>query len=735
MAANTNASLESVTDFAETPQGKYQYWSQELLSSEKMLKKWRKTGDRVVERYLGKRALGSEHGVSVQGDDVFKLNLFFSNVTTLASMLYGNTPKIDVSRRYAQADDDTGRVAAEIMERLLNLDMEENGAEIDAVLRSTLQDRLLPGLGCARVRYEMESETVPVEGAFDAEGKPFTQDNLISENASVEYLHWGDLSWGWARNWAEIPWIAYKNYLTKDEIEQRFGKHAADNIALKKQKMQVGDEGTTDDDTVSAWMKGEIWEIWNKKDKKVHWIALGYDKQLEEKDDPLQLSGFFPSPPFFIANTTTSLFIPRADFSLAQDLYNEVDALQTRISILTQAVKASGVYDSSADGVQRLLKEGSDNKLFPVENWALFSEKGGMQGVIQWMPLQDIVGALDKLIILRDQTIGLLQQITGMADIMRGDLGNQYEGVGQSEIKAKFGSIRVQALQDEFAQFASNLLQIKAEIIARHFNPETIFKQANLQASPDIELAQPAIELIKNPEQARIRISIRPESVAMTDFAQLKSERTEYLNALSMYMQSAAPLIEAKPETEPFLLQLLQWGLAGFKGASEIEGVVDKAIEASQKAAKEQAEQPEKPDPAVQLEQMRQKGKLAEIQAKAEADKAIRAQDLKADIETAQTEHALKIDELGASTQAKIGEIKAKFQADVTLEEIQSSINVQQAQGTAQAEVEKDAASTQIEIQKEAVKTQLKITEIAASSAAKIREAKAKPKPTTGEKK
>ena len=567
---------------------------------------------------------------------------------------------------------------------------------------------------------EFETQAVEVP-SIDPSQPPTTEQRLLRESAPIEYYFWGDVLWSWARNWSEVTWVAFKNYLTKDEIEKRFGKHAADNIPLKKQKMATGDEASDSETNDSAWTKGEIWEIWDKKTRTVHWIAIGYDKQLDEKKDPLGLADFFPVPPFFIANVTTALYVPTADFTLSQDLYNEVDRLQTRISVLTEAVKAVGVYDASADGVQRMMKEGFDNDLIPIENWALFSEKSGLKGTVDWLPIQDVVNALDKLRGLRDETIQLLQQITGMSDVMQGGLSNQYEGVGQSQMKAKFGSIRVQALQDQFARFAGDLMQIKAEVISRHFDPQTIFKQANMAASPDKDMAQEAIELIKNPEEAMLRIDIRPESVAMVDYAHLKSERTDYINALSTFMQSASPLMDSDPSAKPFLLELLSWGLAGFKGASEIEGVIDRAIDASKK----EAQQPEQPDPAAAAQQAKQQGEMQKIQAKAQSDMALRDQDKQADIETAMAQHRMKLEEVDAGMRSKLAEINAKMQADLTVEQAQTQMNIAQQQQGVQNEMLKDQANHQMDMQAEGLKTGLKIKEITTGASAKILETKA----------
>jgi hypothetical protein len=332
------------------------------------------------------------------------------------------------------------------------------------------------------------------------------------------------------------------------------------------------------------------------------------------------------------------------------------------------------------------------------------------------------VNSLRELITVRDQTIGLLQQTTGMTDIAKGGLNNQYEGVGQTDAKMKFGSVRIQALQDQFARFASDLMQIKAEVISRHFSPETIFKRANMEFSYDIDLVGPAIELIKDTQQAKLRIEIRPESVAMVDFQALKTERTDYLNAVAMFMQSAAPIIEADPATKSFMLQLLQWGLAGFKGSSEIEGVIDKAISASQEAEKEQEGQ-EEPSPeamAMQAEQQKQQGALGILQAKAEADMQLRQMDMQSDIQTSQATHQMKMAEINAAAQAKIAEIQVSLQSDLLKEQAQTQSNIASTNANVDGEIRKDVLEFEIDMAKEEAKTTAEIEKIAASAMADI---------------
>jgi hypothetical protein len=92
----------------------------------------------------------------------------------------------------------------------------------------------------------------------------------------------------------------------------------------------------------------------------------------------------------------------------------------------------------------------------------------------------------------------------------------------------------------------------------------------------------------------------------MVDYAQLKEERTAYITALATFMQSAAPLVEMDPKATPILLEMLKWGLAGFKGSNEVEGVLDQAIKAMQGAQGKEQEGEEQPSDAQVKAQMQQ---------------------------------------------------------------------------------------------------------------------------------
>jgi hypothetical protein len=245
-----------------------------------------------------------------------------------------------------------------------------------------------------------------------------------------------------------------------------------------------------------------------------------------------------------------------------------------------------------------MLNEATENELIPVDNWAMFAEKGGLKGQVDWLPIEEIVKVMQTLAQVREQCIQLLYQVTGMSDILRGATDPR-ETKGAQELKSKYASIRIQAMQDLFAKFASDIQKIKAEIMVKHYQINSIITQSNIAFTPDAQYAQGAVALIKDPKNMIWRIQIRPESVAMVDYAQLKQERTEFLMASSQFMQSAAPLAQLDKSVTPTLLELLKWGLSGFKGAQQIEGALDKAI-AQATEAMSKPPPPPPPDPKVE---------------------------------------------------------------------------------------------------------------------------------------
>jgi hypothetical protein len=548
-----------------------------------------------------------------------------------------------VSRVFGDAQDDVARVAGEMLSRLIN---PKDGDDFTVALAYALEDRLLPGFGFATMRYEVETEPAKDEAGepiLDDAGEP--AEKKTREAIGTDYHYWKSLLWSPCRTFEEARWVAWDSPLTRADLKARFGD-IAEQVPMNA---KTGRKGDADAVKADPWARADVWEIWSKEDRTVYWFVEGFAKILDEKPDPIGLSGFFPFPKPMMARPTTRSYVPRPDFVIAQDLYDEIDKLSTRIKLLEDAVRVAGVYDKASPEVVKLLTEAGFNKLYPSETFAAFREKGGMAGAVDWFPLEQVVAAIGTLTEKRAEKIALLQQVTGWSDIMRGQ-SNPNETLGAQKLKTRFGGVRVERAQRELARFATDLLKIKAEIVALHYDEQTIIEQSNVAYTelmddpaapgkkiPNMPLIQEAAKLIKG-GAAKFRIEVKPEAISLTDFAQMKEERVETATVLVQLISAAPPFLQAVgPHGAQLILEIGRYVMAATKGAAGLEGVFDQLIEKAQQAAAA-PKPPPPPDP-----------KLEATKVKAQVD----IQKAGMDMQIAKAEHAMDIQKLAAETQAQ----------------------------------------------------------------------------------
>jgi hypothetical protein len=452
---------------------------------------------------------------------------------------------------------------------------------------------------------------------------------VTDQKICVDYVFWQDFIWSPCRTWEERRWVGRIAYMDRDALVKRFpatGKEVPLDYSVT-----MDDAGSSSPSTTPkhlAVKQARIYEIWDRTSKKVFWLSTKYDKILDEKDDPLKLVGFEPCPQPMLANITTSNTVPRPDYYMIQDQYSELDNLNNRISMLLQACKVVGVYDQASQGISRMLTEGFDNQLIPVDNWAMFAEKGGIKGQVDWLPLDVVVAALTQLIDAREITKAQIYELTGISDIVRGAT-KASETLGAQEIKSKFASISIKKRQDEVARFAADILRIKAEMQVKHFTPEMMLKKSNIAATGEAnqQFVEPAMALLHSDDGFEWKIQVTADSIAQADYAMEKADRIEFLTAVSGYLEKALPMFEAVPNAAALLVGMLKWAVAGFRGADEIEGMLDQELDNISK----QPPKEEKPDPEAakaQAEQQKMQAQMQMDEKKAQMDLQAKQQDM-----------------------------------------------------------------------------------------------------------
>jgi cell division septum initiation protein DivIVA len=536
------------------------------------------------------------------------------------------------------------------------------------IMSECIEDRLVPGLGQAWVRIETEVQDTE---QIDTEGNPVQE--VVSQNLIVEHVHWQDFIWSPCRTYSERRWVARRVYMDRDSLVARFGEEDGRAIPLdySPKADTTNSENQPDNEILK---KAAIYEIWDRQTKTVIWISKSFPKLLDDRPDPLGLESFEPCPRPMFALTSTSSCIPVPDFYMLQDQYYELDQVNNRISMLVQACKVVGVYDRSAAGVERMLVDGVDNTLIPVDNWAMFAEKGGIKGQVDWLPLDMVIKALETLRQAREDIKQQIYELNGVSDIIRGAT-KASETLGAQQLKAQFASIRIQELQDSVSNFASSIFRIKAQLLARHFEPGQIIRLSSAEYLPDAkenpELMAAAIGLIKNDNDFQWRVAVDADSMKMADYDGEKQQRVDFITAVSGFLQSAAGMMQVEPGAAPMLVSMLQYAVAGFKGANEMEGVLDKYLDQMMAEKQPQLGPDGQPIPEQKPPSPEEQKAMAE-QAKAEQEMQIAearaAQEMQAQQARDQQEIAAKAEKNrldGEARDKELSYIDAKYQLEL----------------------------------------------------------------------
>jgi len=587
------------------PKTSENYYEGIIAAYDRAYQKWESRSEKIVKRYR------DEQRAKIDSDQT-KLNILWSNVNTLVPATYSKVPEVDVGRRFRDQDP-VGRVASLILERALTFEL-EHYPDYRATMREAVLDRFLPGRGTAWARYEPHfkaGEQIPEDGLgitedVDEAGEPPEQ--IDYECAPVDYVHWRDFGHNVARTWEEVFVVWRIVYMFEEGVEERFGKEIASKLAYDATPEDKKKELTQQEVKKQA----RIYEIWDKQKKKVLWFTKAAKQIIDERDDPLGLQEFFPCPRPLYSTTTNDTLVPVPDFALYQDQARQLDVLADRINGLIQMLQVKGGYNAAIPELARLFSEGVNGTLIPVKNWAAFSESKGLQGSIDLVELKPIYEALKVCFESVREVMNLIYQITGISDIVRGQT-EAGETLGAQQLKVNFVGLRLGDMKRDVARFATDLLQLKAQIVCQHFSPQTIVAMAAVEqlSEADQQYIGPALMLLlgearmqdpeadtPNPLRA-FRIEVNADTLIQIDEQQEKESATELLGGLSRFLESAGAIGAQAPQMVPVLLELMKWSLTKFKVAKNIEGTIDQALEQMKRAA----QQPPPPDPGVAAEE------------------------------------------------------------------------------------------------------------------------------------
>lgn len=681
-----------------------QKWIAELGVSEKAQKKWLDRAKKIVRRYKDETNVEERRR---------RFAMLWSNTETLKPAVYARPPQPVVTRRFDQADP-VARAASEIMERALSTSADLQ--DLDGCLKQTRDDYVLIGRGQTWERYvpthgpeiapEIELQVVgegdgndPETTYEDTEGKRYTPDQIqrredgsayalgepyrpvVYEESLTDYVNWEDFGHSVARTWDEVWYVWRRVYLSRQELIDRFGPNLGKLVSLDWGPVQQGVKDSVEN---SLQRKAAIYEIWDKRTKTVYWVSKSWSSRpLDERKDPLGLSGFFPCPRPLLATTANDSVIPVPDYVFYQDQAEEIDKLTGRIGELQDALKVRGFFAAVEKTNLNTLFNAPNNTFIPVPEWAGVRERGGAKGMVEYWPIDMVVAALNALIEQRQQLISDVYQLTGIADILRG-MNDPRATATAERIKGAWGTLRIRTKQVEIMRFARDILRIKAEVIAEHFSIDTLkaisgvklpmaaekrqaqamYDQGAQQYQQQVAVAQaagqppppqpevpPQIEetlrspawedveaLLKDNAARQFRIDVETDSTIEPNETEERQQAAEFVGAIGGLLNQAAGAVAAQPMLAPLMGEVIKWSARRYRVGRELEPMIDAVVDkiASSPPAGEKGEAAQPPDRTPvevqvlknQQEQIKQQGENERAQMDAQVE--MRGQDIDA---------------------------------------------------------------------------------------------------------
>lgn len=507
----TQELTESEAKAQGEPPKSARYWHNQIDASLKREDKWRKRAEVVICRYMDERDRD-------EADVERRINILWSNTEVLKSVLFDELGSPDVRRTFPQPGklNKIARTSALVLERALVAC--GNRYDVAGEIEDAVTDYLLCGRGQGWIEYD--AEIVEKDG----------QQSVGYQEVKICHVPWDDWTHGPGKKWQQVPWVARMHLFTRDDFQAQFpeidlGKHKVPfNFTLKEGEKRTDEEGAGD------FKRAKLWEIWDKVSKTRIYIAEGYDWEIERTPDAYRLEGFFPCPKPLYGVKTPDRLIPQPEYCQYQDQAAELDRINQRIYVLVEALKYCGIYDGSAEE-DTLGSIGSlaDGQFLPYKNFAALSQGGGLAAAFQVRDLAPIAAAIQQLAQRAISLIQSIYEITGISDVIRGAT-DPNETLGAQQLKARFGSQRMQKRQKEVQTFVRNLYKMKAEIIAEHFERGQLQQMTGILLPSEAERAQ-----------ARQRLAMAERMKAMQQAPQNMQQPGANMQAGSTAMQMPPP--------------------------------------------------------------------------------------------------------------------------------------------------------------------------------------------------
>ena len=558
------------------------YWKHQIEAAKSNLRNYIKEAEDCYKAYHNKE---------------MNYNIFYSNVEILTANLCIANPKPDIQRRFLKRLEKNklkSNTYAEVA-KVLNGAVEyvSDTANLDEQITNAVKKSVIDGRGIAWIDYEPEI-------AVDEAG----QEYVAERNIRIESLNPQEFLYSSAEKEEDIWWVARRHLLSRQDITRRFG------YRVTEQELQFKQEDET------QLKRGEVWEIWDKNAKKRAFMLLSSQREkfLEVVDDPYGLEGFFPCDTLDFVDDGT---IPVPEYLIYKKQADLLEVVCKKAAEIEDEVKLVTLIGSQDKDIAQRITAAQNGAVLsiPTDNMVNSAES-----LITTTPVDKAILLLEHLQIEKEKLKQNIYDITGISDIMRGVTVADETATAQ-KIKGLFGSLRFQSRQKKVQNFRRNIYKIIAEIIAEHYDEETLSEMTctylptaetkqkiMLVQAKGVQLPPDEINILEQPTWGDLmyilrndklrNFTVEVETVA-TAFDDKEQQNAAIKDLTQLYLSMVQYADSLSPATLKGFIPLMKLNLSSVKISSAVGNQLEEAIESAYKEAEEEAQQPQPPNPEL----------------------------------------------------------------------------------------------------------------------------------------
>lgn len=613
--------------------------------------------------------------------------IYWSSCKVMEPAYWSRIPNVYARRRF-DINDPIAMTGSLIVERLS--EWLKDTSCLDSTMRCAVQDLIHADKATTQVIYEADVKkstrrmelqaSEPDDGgavsylsdgvAYDGEvlsddgGYFFNQEHEEAENQRLylaplyydEVLHTPE-----AKSEDQITEKAYFFSLTKAEAEAKF-PNLSGNISWKKKKQE--ESATKGEDSVEEYLEG--WECYCKTTRTVYWVSEQYNSDfLKTASDPYGIRNFFPSPPFVIGSKPRKSLYPTPAYVHVRATLKQLHSLYAKTFELIKGIRRRALVDGATPELITALNDLSDNEFVTVSNLNKMLEKGGLQNMIWYIPVQELVSAISELNTLDAQFKDNFYEWFGVPDILRGS-SDPVETAAAQEIKQGAANDRFKNYKESVAKLARDSLEMLLDMAFHLFTDDRIAEIVGFQyMEPQHRERFPqALQMLRSDEDRMIRLEIETDTTSYLDRAQRQQRRATILgmvtDALSKVSSMTPRSAEAKTAMRAVLLSM-----DGVDGGKDFEDGVRQSME---ELMEEQKNPPPPPPPdaavmRVELDKERfaferelQTAKIQMEQAAAQFEQELKGRELA--IKEADVSHKIESETIWTQMEAQLENLK-----------------------------------------------------------------------------